>query len=179
MDGGDASVWDVFEIVFSRRPYVVAGLVVFPLTALFYAWAAQVLIIDTSGVSWLVEPDVIVAIVILAGLMAVTIPLQIYAAHLLVVQATSVGSAAFGVLIGTASMSCCAPVILPALLSLLGFAGTTILSVNLEIHRYFIPLALLGAILLSYSAVSTAASLGRVCRLSDIVTVGNGVITPE
>jgi hypothetical protein len=65
-----------------------------------------------------------------------------------------------GVLIGTASMSCCAPVILPTLLSLVGFSGTAILSVNLTIHRFFVPLALLAALLLAYSIGSTLSSAG-------------------
>ena len=51
------------------------------------------------------------------------------------------------------------------LLLLLGFSGTSILSVNLTVHRYFVPLALLGAAPLLFSLASTAASRCSTCAL--------------
>lgn len=63
---------------------------------------------------------------------------------------------------------------LPAALSPIGASGTTILSFTLTVHRYFVPLALLGIILLSYSMVSTVSSLGRACLsgLEDLIQDG-------
>jgi hypothetical protein len=157
------------RLVYGRPGYVLAALLIFPAVALFYAWAAQVLILGSGGVSLLVEPDFIAAILILAALIALSLPLQVYAARLSAAQLEGTGIGVLGILAGTASMSCCAPVILPAILSLLGFSGTAILSVNLTIHRYFLPLALLGIVLLTYSILSTLASLARTC----IIAPGN------
>lgn len=156
---------DTLRLVYGQRRYAVASLLLFPLLAIFYAWAAQVLLVGPQGLSLLLEPDVITVIVVLAFVFAVTVPLQVYAARVAAAGARQVGGTILGVLTGTASMSCCAPVLLPAVLSLIGFSGTTILSVNLTIHRYFVPLAVLGIILLGSSMVSTVSSLGRACLL--------------
>lgn len=153
------------RLVYSRPGYVLAALLIFPAVTLCYAWAAQVLIVGSGGVSLLVEPDFSAAILILAALIAISVPLQVYTARLSVAQVEGAGTGVLGLLAGTASMSCCAPVILPAILSLVGFSGTAILSVNLTIHRYFLPLALLGVVLLGYSILSTTASLGRSCAV--------------
>lgn len=148
-------------LVYRQPAYTLAALLLFPLAAIFYAWAGEVLIVSTHGPSILIEPDVITAIVVLAILVSLSLPLQVYAARLAVGRAAHVGGTGLGVLVGTASMSCCAPVLLPAVLSLIGFSGTTILSVNLTVHRYFVPLAMLGALLLGYSVVATATSVAR------------------
>jgi hypothetical protein len=154
---------DALRLVLGQRRYAAAALLLFPIGAIFYAWAAQVLIVDRWSLSLLIEPDVMVAIVFLASLLAISLPLQVYALRRAVAGASEAGSSMLGLLVGTASMSCCAPVLLPALLSLIGFSGTTILSVNVTIHRYFVPLAALSAVLLGYSILSTASSLGRTC----------------
>lgn len=124
---------------------------------------------NQHGISTLFEPDVIIAIVLLASLLAISLPLQVYAFRLAAASTSQTGSGVMGLLVGTASMSCCAPVLLPAVLSLIGLSGTTILSINLSIHRYFVPLALLGVLFLGYSLVSTTASLGRRCKVSPII----------
>src|SRR5947209_3013273 len=148
------------RLVYSRRGYLAAAVVLFPVALTFYAWAGQVLIVGSGGVSYLIQPDVIVAVLVLAALLALSLPLQAYALKLAVANALQVGGSVVGMVIGTASLGCCAPVILPSLLSLLGFSGTTILSVNITVHRYFVPLALLSALLLGYSVCRD----GRVAR---------------
>jgi hypothetical protein len=158
-----ATLLDVLRLVFRQPGYALAALLLFALVGVFYAWAAQVLIVGPRGLSVLVEPDVIATIVLLAALFAVTVPLQVYAAGLAMAGIRRTGGTLLGLVVGTVSMSCCAPVLLPGLLSLAGFSGTAILSLNVGIHRYFVPLALLGAILLVYSALSTVSSLSRVC----------------
>jgi hypothetical protein len=155
---------DALRLVFGRWRYATAALLLVPLVAIFYAWSAQVIIVDRRGVSMLIEPDVMVAIAILAFLLAVSLPLQVYALRLAIAGVREAGSSILGLLVGTASMSCCAPVLLPAVLSLIGFSGTTILSVNVGIHRYFVPLAALSAVLLGYSVLATASSLGHACE---------------
>jgi hypothetical protein len=159
---------DALRLVFGRWRYTAVALLLVPVVAFFYAWSAQVVVVDRRGVSMLIEPDVMAAIVILTFLLATSLPLQLYALRLAVSGMSEAGSSILGLLVGTASMSCCAPVLLPAVLSLIGFSGTTILSVNVSIHRYFVPLAALSAVLLGYSVLSTASSLGHSCALPPV-----------
>jgi hypothetical protein len=155
------------RLVYSSRIYLTAAVALFVAVLVFYLWSAQVLIISGSGPAVLVEPEVIGAAVLLAVLFAVSLPLQVYALRLALTGLHQTGGTVLGLLVGGVSMSCCTPVLLPAVLSLIGFSGTSILSVNLTVHRYFVPLALLGAILLSYSVTSTAASLAGTCAVPD------------
>ena len=99
----------------------------------------------------------------LLGLFGFELPLLVYAARLAVATASQTGGSALGAIIGTASMTCCAPVILPSILSFLGFSGTTILSVNLTLNRFWLPLAVAGVILLAYSLLSVIQSLEMAC----------------
>lgn len=158
---------DALNLVYRRPAYLGAAALLFILVATFYAWAAQVLILDRHGISLLIEPSVIAAIAVLATLFALSLPLQLYAVRTAMLSADSASGTLLGVLVGTASMSCCAPVLLPALLSLVGVSGATILSVNLAIHHYFVPLALLSSLLLGYSVISTASSLARTCVVEE------------
>ena len=153
------------RLVFGQRSYAAAAALLFPIVFIFYVWAGQVLIIGRQGLSILLEPDVIMAAAVLAALFVLSLPLQIYAVRLALVGARQPGSTVLGLVVGSVSMSCCTPVILPAVLSLIGLSGTTILSINLAVHRYFVPLALLGALLLTYSVISTGASLAQTCVL--------------
>lgn len=152
--------------VYATWPSRAAAVLLFAVVALFYAWAAQVLLLGHGGLSVLVEPDVIAAIGLISALLAVSLPVQLHAFRLAAAGIEQTGGTLLGALTGTASMSCCAPVLLPAVLSLLGFSGTSILSVNLTIHRYFVPLAALSAVLLGYSLISTLSSLSRACMLN-------------
>lgn len=153
------------RLVYSNRAYLAAAAVLFGAVLLFYLWSAQVLIFSGSGPVVLVEPDLIGAAMLLAVLFAISLPLQVYALRLALSSTRQTGGTILGLLVGGVSMSCCTPVLLPALLSLIGFSGTSILSVNLAVHRYFVPLTLLGVALLAYSMASTAASLADTCAV--------------
>lgn len=167
------------HLVYRQPRYLLAALLLFPIMAIFYAWAGQVLDFGSRGPSLLIEPDVIAAIVVLAALFAVSLPLQIFAFRLAVAGARQAGGTVLGALVGTVSMSCCAPVLLPALLSLLGFSGTAILSVNVTVHRYFVPLAMVAIALLGYSLLATAASLGRTCTVDTTIAQPNHFTTDK
>lgn len=150
--------------VFRRPGYMLLGVVAFSLSFLFYLWSSQVVTLGADGVSVLPELPFMAAAAILAVLFGLTLPLQVYAVRM-AAATSAAGGTLLGVLLGTASMSCCAPVVLPAFLSLLGFSGTTILGLNGLFHRYWLPLATVSSILLLYSLVSTAGSLVSTCLL--------------
>lgn len=99
----------------------------------------------------------------LAVLFGLLLPLEVAA----VAKARSVAGSAGGVLgtvFGMLSMSCCAPLILPALLSFVGFSGMTLLQVNITVHEWATPLTIvsIGFMLVAIGLVSrtiTAACL--------------------
>ncbi len=165
---------DVLGLVYRRPSYLLLAGGLFVVASIFYLWSSQVLLISNGSVSFLVEPPFIGAALLLALLFSLTLPLQIYAVRLAAAPAGGTGGTVLGALLGTASMTCCAPVLLPSLLSLLGFSGTTILGVNGALHRYWLPLATLGIILLAYSLVSGLQSLHRECSLPLTEVEGNG-----
>jgi hypothetical protein len=110
----------------------------------------------------------------MALLFGLLVPLLVYATRLAAATASQTGGTALGAVFGTVSMTCCAPVILPALLSLLGFSGTTILRLNQITNRFWLPLAVAGIILLSYSLISVVQALDLSCSVpnTDAQTTG-------
>lgn len=151
-------------LVYRRPAYVLLGLAAFAVSLLFYLWSSQVLTLSPGSVSILPEVPFMVAAAILALLLGLTLPLQVYAIRAAASATAATGGTLLGLLAGTASMSCCAPVVLPALLSLLGLSGTSILGLNGLLHRYSLPLATLGIVLLGYSLLSTVGALQAPCR---------------
>ena len=147
-----------------RSPWnVLLALVAFVVMAVFYLWSSQVLVVSRHGVSFLLQTQFVAAALIMALLFGLLVPLLVHAARLAAASAAQTGGTALGAIFGTASMTCCAPVILPAILSLLGFSGTTILRLNLMLNRFWLPLAVAGIILLTYSLVSVVQSLDLEC----------------
>jgi hypothetical protein len=118
----------------------------------------------TSGWDFYASTQETVTRLILAALFGLLLPLQVAA----VTKARSAAGTAGGV-IGTAfgvfSMSCCAPLILPALLSFVGFSGMTLLQVNVTVHEWATPLtvASIGFMVLAIGLVSR--TITAVCEL--------------
>ncbi len=154
------------RLIYRRAGNVSLALIAFVVMAVFYLWSAQVLTFSPHGVSVLFEPLFAGAALVLAALFAILLPVLIYALRLAHASAGATGGTFLGALLGTASMTCCAPVLLPALLSLLGFSGTSILGINGLLNRYFLPLAVASAMFLLYSLVTTVQSLNLECRIN-------------
>lgn len=154
----------ILVLVYRRPAYVLLAVGAFAVSLFFYLWSSQVITVGPYGLAVLVEVPFMAAAAVLAVLFGLTLPLQIYAIRAAASATAATGGTVLGVLAGTASMSCCAPVIFPALLSLLGFSGTSILGLNGLLHRYWLPLATLGIILLAYSLLSTVGALEAPCR---------------
>lgn len=130
-----------------------------------FLWSSQVISVTRQGIHLFPQLHFIVAAAVIAVLFGLLIPMQVYAVRLAVSSARAAGGTALGGVLGVASMSCCAPVIIPSLLSLLGFSGTTILSLNLFLERFWLPLATLSAILLAFSLVSLSDAITQGCRI--------------
>ena len=98
------------------------------------------------------------------------VPLQLAALRQLRAAARARAGAGLAVssVTGLAAVSCCSPLLVPALAGLLGASGTTALSVNLAVHRWFLPLSLASIALLALSAVMAVRGLTRSCRISPV-----------
>lgn len=131
--------------------------------ALLLLWSSQVLTVQAGIIHFYLQTGFVAAALLIAALFAVLLPMEVYAIRSAAATARQTGGTVIGALVGTASMSCCAPVIFPSLLSLLGFSGTTILSFNLLVERYWLPLATASVILLVYSLIAVARSLETRC----------------
>ncbi len=76
-----------------------------------------------------------------------------------------------GPVFGILSMSCCAPLLAPALLSFVGFSGSTLLNVNATLHELSTPLTLVSLALLLVSIALVSHTLAAACRIN--VDLGN------
>ena len=118
----------------------------------------------TTGWDFYADTQETVTVLVLAVLFGLLVPLQVAA----VTKARSAAATAgglFGTVFGVLSMSCCAPLILPALLSFVGFSGMTLLQVNITVHEWATPLTMasIGFMLLAIGLVSR--TITAVCEL--------------
>ena len=101
---------------------------------------------------------------VLAGVVRHPLPLEVAA----IAKARSAASTAgglFGTVFGVLSMSCCAPLILPALLSFLGFSGMALLQVNVTVYEWTTPLTLASIVLMVLSIGLVSRTITAVCEL--------------
>lgn len=98
----------------------------------------------------------------LAGLVA---PLEVFALRKAAFSAKATGAAGAGLVSGLATLSCCAPLIFPALLSFLGFSGIFILQFNALIYQYLLPLSVVSIGLLLLSLKLVAVSIVAACKI--------------
>lgn len=104
----------------------------------------------------------LIILVLLSGLV---VPMQLFAIQKARSGLKTASSGFGGVLTGIATMSCCAPLLLPSLLSFVGFSGTQLLFFNMSIRQYILPLSLLSAGLLSLSLLMASRSVSAACKL--------------
>lgn len=155
-----------FRLVYRSPWNVLLAIAAFTVMAGFYLWSSQVLVVSPHGITFVPGTQFVAAALIMALLFGLVVPLILYAARLAAASASQAGGTALGAILGTVSMTCCAPVVLPAILSLLGFSGTTILGLNQTVNRFWLPLAVAGIILLSYSLVSVIQALSLECSVN-------------
>lgn len=152
-----------------RDPFSVAlATVVAAGSAVLLAWAGQVAVRSPiGGLYWDLQPSRLAAISAISLGFGVVVPLQ--AAALRQLRAAARARAAAGLTVssftGLAAVSCCSPLLVPALVGVLGASGTTALSINLAVHRWFLPLSLVSIGLLAVSAVLALRGLTRSCRI--------------
>jgi hypothetical protein len=131
---------------------------------LLMAWSGELLHHYPTGWEYDADLSQTLAVLILSLLFGLLAALEL-AVMRKARGAASAASGMFGGLTGLLSMTCCAPFIVPSLLSALGFSGTSLLSFNGAMHRIATPLLLLSIALLVCALVLASRSLVAVCRV--------------
>lgn len=159
-----------FTTVF-RDPFnVVLGAVVGVASAALFGWAGQIVTRSRiGGQYWDLQPTRLFTIGLLSVGLALVVPMQVEAIRQLRARARGRLGAGAGVaastLAGFAAVSCCSPLLLPALAGLVGASGTTTLYLNLRVHRWFLPISVLALALLAASGLMVLRDLSRACTL--------------
>ncbi len=94
-----------------------------------------------------------------------SLPLHWFAWRRSAGMATAQGMGLLGTLFSIGSLSCCAPLMLPGLLGLRGFSGTSLLALNLRLHQFRLPLTVLALAFLGLSFSMGLANVTRSCDL--------------
>jgi hypothetical protein len=134
-------------------------------------WSSGLLVHYPSGWEVLATPPELATMGVLSALFGLLVPLQVAALTKARSAAGTVGGLA-GAVTGILSLSCCAPLLIPALLSFVGFSGTALVRFNATVSQLAVPLTLgsialmLGSIgLVSYTITGACkvpmASAGR------------------
>lgn len=152
--------------VYRRPAYAASALVIAAVAAALLVWSGQVLaIFPEGGVFINAAPATLIGLGLAAILLGVTIPLHWYAGRRSAQTASGHGIGAVGALFSVGSLSCCAPLLLPGILSLLGFTGTSLLAFNLRLHQLRTPLTILALAFLLLSLGMGLKSVTRACRV--------------
>src|SRR5919198_2438731 len=157
------------RLVFARRGYVIGAVLTTLLSAALYAYAGQIVTIVADGTIFVdPEPMRLAALVALSLLMGLVLPVQVFALRRAAWRFRQGSTGLLGFMAGLSSLTCCSPLLLPALLSFAGFSGSALLSLNVTLYRYFGPLAALSVVLLSVSLVLAARDVTRACTLAPV-----------
>ena len=154
---------------FYRDPFEIAvGVVAGAAATVLFAWSGErVSSSPVGGVFWDLRPDRVAAVAALAVAFATVAPLQLDAVRR--ARASSRGRRLAGLagstVPGVAALSCCSPMLVPAVLSALGTSGSTIVTVNVATQRLFVPLAGVSLLLMTAAGVTALKSLQTSCAV--------------
>src|SRR5260370_21444722 len=154
------------QIVYRERPYQAAAVLLGLLAAAGFSWATQLVsYFPGSGLFWEITPLRILQVLTLAGSLGLLVPMQVYVLRKGKRSTTITPdnlktqeerepstsrlrsflprfSGGLGAMLGIACLTCCAPLLLPALLVLLGASGSLILTLNIRLVQWSGPLFL-------------------------------------
>ncbi len=158
---------DSFVEVYRQRTYQFAAIIAAAGMATLLVWTSQIVTVFPQGGLFLdVDILTLVSIAVAAGLMGITLPLHWFAWRRTRVVAPASGLGLVGTLFSVGSLSCCAPLLLPGMLSLLGFSGSTLLAFNLRLHQLRLPLTALAIAFLLVSLWIGLRNVTRSCRIT-------------
>jgi hypothetical protein len=144
-----------FAIAFARPwAYLVAAVAAGGMAGLLL-WSAGLLAHSRVGWELYASPQELATVGALALLFGLLVPLQIAALARARSAASSIGGVV-GTITGILSLSCCAPLLIPAVLSFVGFSGTALIYFNVAMRDYSTLLSIgsIGLMLASIGFVS-------------------------
>ncbi len=157
---------DSFIEVYRQRTYKLAAIVGAAGMATLLVWSSQIVAVFPQGGIFLdVDALTLVSIALAAALMGVTLPLHWYAWRRSRVVAPASGMGLVGTLFSVGSLSCCAPLLLPGVLSLVGFSGSSLLALNIRLYQLRVPLTALAIAFLLVSLWIGLRNVTRSCRI--------------
>jgi hypothetical protein len=132
--------------------------------ALLLLWSSGLLVHYPSGWEVLATPPELATMGVLSALFGLLVPLQIAALTRARSAAGTVGGVA-GTVTGILSLSCCAPLLIPAVLSFVGFSGTALVHFNAAMSHLALPLTL-GSIALMLGSIGLVSyTITAACKV--------------
>jgi cytochrome c biogenesis protein CcdA len=152
--------------VYHRPGYLAAAVILALLSATVLAWSGQLITVFPQGGVFIdADAGTVLGLGGAAVLLGVTLPLHWFAWRRSAGTAAAQGMGILGTVFSVGSLSCCAPLLVPGLLGLLGFSGSSLLALNLRLHQIRLPLTLLALAFLTSSFLMGVANVTRSCSL--------------
>lgn len=153
------------KIVFSERRNILLGIA----SSLFFGgvflFGTGMITFYPTGPYIEFIPTRIATLIALITLSGITVPVQLHAIKKAKAGLKEGASGAGGLLAGMATMSCCAPLLLPAVLSFVGFSGTQLLFLSVTVRQYALYLSIISIGLLVMSLFMASRSVCATCRI--------------
>jgi hypothetical protein len=160
-----ADILNALAIGFARPWAYVLALAAGLVMALLLVWGSGLLAHYPTGWVVIADPGEMATVAILSVLFGVLVPLEV-AAITKARGLVGVAGGLAGTVTGILSVSCCAPLLIPTLLSFVGFSGTTLVMFNVAVRDYMGPLAVLSLVFMALSIVLVARTITAVCKVS-------------
>jgi hypothetical protein len=132
--------------------------------ALLLVWGSGLLAHYPTGWVVIADPEEIATVTALSILFGVLVPLEL-AALTKARSVVGVAGGLVGTVTGVLSVSCCAPLLIPTLLSFVGFTGTALVMFNITVRDYLGQLAVLSLVLMAASIVLVSRTVTAVCKV--------------
>lgn len=159
------TVIQAVTIVFSDKKNIVLAFVAGSLFAAIFIFASGMVTFFPEGPFIEFQPLRIATLIALTLLAGFVVPMQWYAIGKARAGLKGSTSSFGGIFIGIATMSCCTPLLLPAILAFGGFSGTQLLFFNMTLRQYVLPLSILSIFLLSISLFLVSRSVVAACNI--------------
>lgn len=152
--------------VFRQPGYVIAALSIAAAIGALLVWSSAIITVYRTG-GVFIDADLLTlaTIVLTSMLLAVSLPLHWYAWRRSVGSARARGTGGLAALLSVSSLSCCAPLLIPGVLSLVGVSATSVLSITVHLHAWRLPLFALALLLLAVNLATAFRGAGQACRL--------------
>jgi hypothetical protein len=133
--------------------------------ALLLVWGSGLLAHYPTGWVVIADPAEVATLAVLSVLFGMLVPLEV-AALTKARSVVGIAGGLAGTVTGILSVSCCAPLLIPTLLSFIGFSGTALVAFNITVRDYLAPLAVLSIALMAVSVVLVARTVTAVCKVA-------------